>query len=294
MALVRYDRLHRREGARADRRADPWLLRPHRVLRRPARPRPGADRSGARIPSPVIVRMSDFKTNEYANLLGGAAFEPHEENPMLGFRGASRYYSPRYRDGFALECRAIRRLREEIGLRNVIVMIPFCRTLGRGRPGARGDGRERPRARRERARGLRDVRDPVQRDPGPRVRARGSTASRSAPTTSPSSRSASTATRATGASSSTSRTRRSSWMIAHVIAARARAGRQGRPVRPGAERPPGVRRVPGRAAASTRSRSLRTASSAWAAGAGRGGAARRFGLSQRAVRRLPLLKAAGA
>jgi pyruvate,water dikinase len=79
-------------------------------------------------PKPVIVRMSDFKTNEYANLIGGAAFEPKEENPMLGFRGASRYYSPRYRDGFALECRAVRRLREEMGFRNVIVMIPFCRS----------------------------------------------------------------------------------------------------------------------------------------------------------------------
>ncbi len=79
-------------------------------------------------PKPVIVRMSDFKTNEYANLIGGSAFEPKEENPMLGFRGASRYYSPRYRDGFALECRAIRRLREDLGFRNVVVMIPFCRS----------------------------------------------------------------------------------------------------------------------------------------------------------------------
>jgi len=80
-------------------------------------------------PEPVIVRMSDFKTNEYANLIGGKAFEPKEENPMLGFRGASRYYSDRYREGFALECRAIKRVREEIGLKNVIIMIPFCRTL---------------------------------------------------------------------------------------------------------------------------------------------------------------------
>ena len=79
-------------------------------------------------PAPVIVRMSDFKTNEYAGLVGGAAFEPEEENPMLGFRGASRYYSPLYRAGFALECRAIRRLREEMGFTNVAVMIPFCRT----------------------------------------------------------------------------------------------------------------------------------------------------------------------
>jgi pyruvate,water dikinase len=79
-------------------------------------------------PKPVIVRMSDFKTNEYANLIGGAPFEPREENPMLGFRGATRYYSPRYREGFALECRAIRCLREAMGFKNVIVMIPFCRS----------------------------------------------------------------------------------------------------------------------------------------------------------------------
>jgi pyruvate,water dikinase len=79
-------------------------------------------------PEPVIVRMSDFKTNEYADLIGGAQFEPKENNPMLGFRGASRYYSDRYREGFALECRAIKRVREEIGLSNVIIMIPFCRT----------------------------------------------------------------------------------------------------------------------------------------------------------------------
>lgn len=84
--------------------------------------------AAAHQPKPVIVRMSDFKTNEYANLIGGTSFEPVEANPMLGFRGASRYYSPRYRDGFALECRAIRRLRDEMGFRNVIVMIPFCRS----------------------------------------------------------------------------------------------------------------------------------------------------------------------
>ncbi|RQN38225.1 phosphoenolpyruvate synthase [Paraburkholderia tropica] len=84
--------------------------------------------AAAQFPRPVIVRMSDFKTNEYANLVGGAQFEPREANPMLGFRGASRYYSPLYREGFALECRAIRRLRETMGFTNVIVMIPFCRT----------------------------------------------------------------------------------------------------------------------------------------------------------------------
>lgn len=79
-------------------------------------------------PHPAIVRLSDFKTNEYAHLLGGAAFEPEEENPMLGFRGASRYYHPRYREGFALECRALQRVRETLGFANVIVMVPFCRT----------------------------------------------------------------------------------------------------------------------------------------------------------------------
>lgn len=79
-------------------------------------------------PKPVIVRMSDFKTNEYAELLGGRSFEPNEENPMIGFRGASRYYSAAYSDGFALECQAIARLRTEMGFDNVIVMIPFCRT----------------------------------------------------------------------------------------------------------------------------------------------------------------------
>jgi pyruvate,water dikinase len=80
-------------------------------------------------PRPVIVRLSDFKTNEYAGLLGGRFFESEEENPMIGFRGASRYAHPAYREGFALECRAIRRVREEMGLENVIVMIPFCRTV---------------------------------------------------------------------------------------------------------------------------------------------------------------------
>ena len=79
-------------------------------------------------PKPVIVRMSDFKTNEYAELLGGRGFEPHEENPMIGLRGASRYYSPQYEEGFALECKAILRLRKEMGFDNVVVMIPFCRT----------------------------------------------------------------------------------------------------------------------------------------------------------------------
>ncbi|TVR25880.1 MAG: phosphoenolpyruvate synthase [Ilumatobacter sp.] len=86
--------------------------------------------SAAAWPEPVIVRMSDFKTNEYARLIGGEAFEPSEENPMLGWRGASRYYHDGYREGFALECAAIRRVRDEMGLTNTVVMIPFCRTVG--------------------------------------------------------------------------------------------------------------------------------------------------------------------
>jgi pyruvate, water dikinase len=83
-------------------------------------------------PKPVIVRLSDFKSNEYANLLGGREFEPHEENPMLGWRGAARYCDDRYRAGFALECVALRRVREEMGLDNVILMVPFCRTPAEG------------------------------------------------------------------------------------------------------------------------------------------------------------------
>jgi len=84
-------------------------------------------------PKPVIVRTSDFKTNEYARLLGGKEFEPEEENPMLGFRGASRYYHPGYADGFALECAALARVRKDMGLFNVKVMIPFCRTVEEGK-----------------------------------------------------------------------------------------------------------------------------------------------------------------
>jgi pyruvate,water dikinase len=128
MALLRYDSLKDGSAKRqiadltagyAD-RSDYFVDRLSRGLARIA---------AAFHPKPVIVRMSDFKTNEYANLIGGGEFEPQEENPMLGFRGASRYYAPAYRDGFALECRAIRRLREEMGFLNVVVMIPFCRTL---------------------------------------------------------------------------------------------------------------------------------------------------------------------
>jgi pyruvate,water dikinase len=83
-------------------------------------------------PKSVIVRLSDLKSNQYANLLGGRQFEPIEENPMIGFRGASRYYNERYREGFALECQAMKRVRDAMGLTNVILMVPFCRTLEEG------------------------------------------------------------------------------------------------------------------------------------------------------------------
>ncbi len=84
-------------------------------------------------PQPVIVRLSDFKSNEYANLIGGSNYEPHEENPMIGFRGASRYVDPSFADAFALECRAMKKVREQMGLDNAWVMIPFVRTLDEGR-----------------------------------------------------------------------------------------------------------------------------------------------------------------
>jgi len=84
-------------------------------------------------PKDVILRLSDFKTNEYAKLVGGRAYEPAEENPMIGFRGASRYYHPRYRAGFALECRAVKKVRDEMGLTNLKLMVPFCRTVEEGR-----------------------------------------------------------------------------------------------------------------------------------------------------------------
>lgn len=127
MALARYDTLLDDEAKRAIAALTAgYADRTEYFVDRLAR---GLARIAAvQYPNPVIVRMSDFKTNEYANLIGGAAFEPKEENPMLGFRGASRYDSPRYREGFALECRAIARLRGELGFKNVVVMIPFCRS----------------------------------------------------------------------------------------------------------------------------------------------------------------------
>ena len=116
-------------------------------------------------PKDVIVRLSDFKTNEYANLIGGRAYEPVEENPMLGFRGASRYYNPRYQAGFALECRAMKKVRDEMGLTNLKLMIPFCRTVEEGRKVIAEMAKHGLRTRRERSGDLRHVRDPEQRHP---------------------------------------------------------------------------------------------------------------------------------
>jgi len=129
MALVRFDQLKDENAKRTiagltaayEDKAEYFIDRLSRGLARIA---------ASQYPKPVIIRMSDFKTNEYAGLLGGAEFEPKEDNPMIGFRGASRYYSPRYREGFALECRAIVRLRETLGFTNVVPMIPFCRSIG--------------------------------------------------------------------------------------------------------------------------------------------------------------------
>jgi pyruvate,water dikinase len=126
MALLHYERLDAPTQARIDELTRGYPDRAEYFIDSLAR---GLGRiAAACFPRPVIVRVSDFKTNEYANLLGGRAFEPIEENPMLGLRGASRYYSPVYREAFALECRALHRLRAQLGFSNVVVMIPFCRT----------------------------------------------------------------------------------------------------------------------------------------------------------------------
>ncbi len=128
MALVRFDELTTKRPKRKSPRSQRVMTTRPSISSIPCRA--GLARIAAvRYPNPVIVRMSDFKTNEYAGLIGGAEFEPNEENPMIGFRGASRYYSPRYREGFALECQAIKRLRDEMGFKNVVVMIPFCRSI---------------------------------------------------------------------------------------------------------------------------------------------------------------------
>lgn len=127
LALTRFDALRDRAARRAIERMTAGYAR--KVDYFVDRLAEGVARLAAsQYPRPVIVRMSDFKSNEYAQLIGGAQFEPHEENPMIGWRGASRYYAEGYRDGFALECRAMRKVREEMGFSNVVLMIPFCRT----------------------------------------------------------------------------------------------------------------------------------------------------------------------
>ena len=102
-------------------------------------------------PKPVIVRLSDFKSNEYSSLTGGARYEPHEENPMLGFRGASRYIASSFRDCFELECRALKKVRDEMGLTNVEIMVPFVRTVAEARQVLELLAAKRAEARRERA-----------------------------------------------------------------------------------------------------------------------------------------------
>jgi pyruvate, water dikinase len=116
-------------------------------------------------PHPVIVRLSDFKSNEYANLIGGRDYEPHEENPMLGFRGASRYVAESFRPCFELECQALKRVREDMGLENVQVMVPFVRTVGEAARSSAA-GRQRPDARRTWPQADHDVRDSVERPAG--------------------------------------------------------------------------------------------------------------------------------
>ena len=131
MALVRYGQLSAQARADVDRLTRGYSDKPAFFVDKLAEG--VATIAAAFYPKDVIVRLSDFKTNEYARLAGGAGFEPSEENPMIGFRGASRYYDDRYREGFALECRALRRVREEMGLINVKVMVPFCRTVEEAR-----------------------------------------------------------------------------------------------------------------------------------------------------------------
>jgi pyruvate,water dikinase len=130
MALVRYPHLENAEVVKEIERRigeeDPREFFIRRLAEGIARI------AAAFYPKPVIVRMSDFKSNEYAMLIGGHEFEPTEENPMLGFRGASRYYDERYREGFELECQALHKVRHEMGLVNVKAMIPFCRTVAEG------------------------------------------------------------------------------------------------------------------------------------------------------------------
>ncbi|MBD1888437.1 phosphoenolpyruvate synthase [Coleofasciculus sp. FACHB-SPT9] len=132
LALISYDKLEDVEAK--EKIAEMTVAYEHKPQYFVDKLAQGAARIAAAFyPNPVVVRMSDFKSNEYANLLGGRQFEPKEENPMLSWRGASRYYDENYRDAFALECQALKRVRDEMGLTNVIPMIPFCRTPEEGR-----------------------------------------------------------------------------------------------------------------------------------------------------------------
>ncbi|MBE7449973.1 MAG: phosphoenolpyruvate synthase [Kofleriaceae bacterium] len=130
LALTRYDRLPHELRLAVDERTAGYADRTEFFVDRLAQGI--AVLAAAFWPRPVILRFSDFKTNEYARLLGGAGFEPREENPMLGWRGASRYYHPEFKDGFLLECAAVRRVRDEMGLTNLKLMVPFCRTPDEG------------------------------------------------------------------------------------------------------------------------------------------------------------------
>ena len=134
-------------------------------------------------PKPVIVRLSDFKSNEYRKLIGGSRYEPDEENPMLGFRGASRYISGEFGDAFAMECEALRRVRDDMGLTNVEIMVPFVRTVRQAERVIELLAERGPGARQGRPARDHDVRGAEQRDPGRPVPASTSTACRSARTT---------------------------------------------------------------------------------------------------------------
>ena len=131
LALIHYDTLAKALQKKIDARTRGWADRRRYYVDNLAYGI--AKIATAFYPKQVIVRFSDFKSNEYRSLLGGDQFEPHEENPMLGWRGASRYYDPKFKEAFVLECKALRKVREEMGLTNAIPMVPFCRTLEEGR-----------------------------------------------------------------------------------------------------------------------------------------------------------------
>jgi pyruvate,water dikinase len=131
LALLNYAKLSKKDKTKIDALTTGWDDKVQFYVDKLAQ---GIGKIGSAFyPKQVIVRFSDFKTNEYRSLVGGEAFEPQEENPMIGFRGASRYYDPKFKDAFVLECKAIKKVREEYGLDNVQVMIPFCRTVEEGK-----------------------------------------------------------------------------------------------------------------------------------------------------------------